>query len=376
MKEKRKFKINGKLIFNILVFGISIYFIIYFFVSEDGMIDLFKSPDGLNFWWIAAGALAFIMNIVMDSLVTLIYLRSRYPQFRFIDAVKVACVGVFFGAVTPSNTGGQPMQLYLMAKMDIGVGFGSACMTQKFIVYQIITTSFSIFAVLYKFEFFSEAFTNFWSTAFIVLGFTSQLAVTALFLIVSFSKKITDKLLRFIYRIIKALKFIKNPTGKIRKIAREFSMFHKSNKMLMKDKKRLAIIFLLVFIQAMLILSVPFFVYLSFDMPKIALSHGMRPGHLFDFICIQSFVLFTSNLVPLPGASGGAELAFTMYFGRFFVIGNIKKIKPAILLWRFITYYGAIIMTLPFSFYTKGKNKDEEYEKRLNESEKEVEIET
>ena len=374
MEKKRKFKISGKLIFNALVFAVSVYLIIFFFVSEDGMIDLLKSPDGFNLWWIIAGIAVFDMNIVMDSIVTLVYLRSQYPQFRFIDAVKVACVGVFFGAVTPSNTGGQPMQLYLMAKMNVGVGFGSACMTQKFIVYQIVTTSFSIFAVIYKFDYFSQEFTNFWSSAFIVLGFASQIAVTTLFLIVSFSKKITGKLLKLIYKIMKSLKFIKNPTGKIRKVAREFNMFHKSNKMLMSNKKQLILIFLLVFIQVMLILSVPYFVYLSFGMPKIAAANGVPVGNPFDFICIQSFVLFTSNLVPLPGASGGAELAFTMYFGSYFVIGNIRKIKPAILLWRFITYYGAIILTLPFSFYTKGKDKDEEYEKKL-EAEEEIGIE-
>ena len=147
----------------------------------------------------------------------------------------------------------------------------------------------------------------------------------------------------------------------------------------MDNKKRLIIIFLLVLIQSMFILSVPYFIYLAFGMPKIAASHGMPVGNPFDFICIQSFVLFTSNLVPLPGASGGAELAFTMYFGKYFAIGNIRKIKPAILLWRFITYYGAIILTLPFSFYTKGRNKDEEYEKKLEaeeeKSEEELEIE-
>jgi uncharacterized membrane protein YbhN (UPF0104 family) len=266
-----------------------------------------------------------------------------------------------------------------MSKMDVSVGFGSACMTQKFIVYQIVTTSFSIFAVIYKFDYFSQEFTSFWSSAFIVLGFLSQIAVTVFFLIVSFSKKLTGKLLRLIYMIMKSIKFIKNPTGKIRKIAREFNMFHKSNKMLMTNPKRLIVIFLLVFVQVMLILSVPYFVYLSFGMPKIAASHGIPAGNLFDFICIQSFVLFTSNLVPLPGASGGAELAFTMYFGSYFVIGSIRKIKPAILLWRFITYYSAIILTLPFSFYTKGKNKDEEYEKKLEaegeENEEEFEIE-
>ena len=88
MEKKRKFKINGKLIFNILVFAVSVYFIVFFFVSEDGMIDLLKSPDGINLWWVFAGIVAFYMNIIMDSIVTLVYLRSNYPQFRFIDAVK------------------------------------------------------------------------------------------------------------------------------------------------------------------------------------------------------------------------------------------------------------------------------------------------
>ena len=63
-----------------------------------------------------------------------------------------------------------------------------------------------------------------------------------------------------------------------------------------------------------------------------------------------------------------------MYFGSYFVIGGIRKIKPAILLWRFITYYGAILITFPFSFLTKGKDKDEEYKKSLNPPEDENDI--
>lgn len=355
MKKKRK--INSNLIFNIIVAGLSIYLICNFVFTEDGLIDLLKSSSGINFFWIGAALVVFDMNIVIDGLVTLVYIRSQYPKFRFIDALKVACVGVFFGAVTPSNTGGQPMQLYLMSKMHINVGFGSACMTQKFIVYQLVTTSFSIFSVIFKFDFFREAFTNFWSSAFIVLGFTVQLALTALLLVVSFSEPLTKKLIKLIYRILRLLKFIKNPVGIIRRVTREFDNFLQSNRMLMGNKKRLSIIFGLVFAQMICILSVPFFVYISFGMPQLAKDNGLVPGNFFDFICIQSFVLFTSNLVPLPGASGGAELAFTMYFGRFFSFGKINKIKPAILFWRFVTYYGAILLTLPFSYYTKDRNK-------------------
>lgn len=358
MKNK-KLKISGKLIFNLAVVAISVYLVIYFCVSENGMIDLLSTPNSFNIWWIIIAIAVYDANIIIDTLVTLIFVRTQYKSFRFIDALKVAFVGVFFGAVTPSNTGGQPMQLYLMSKMKIGVGFGSACMTQKFIVYQIVMTAVSIFAVIFRFEYFSDAFTGFWSTLFIVLGFTVQLAMTALFLVVSFSRKITNMLMRAVYKIMKKLRFIKNPEHKMERLYAEVDMFHQGNKQLFSNKKTLVSTYLLVFLQVLTILSVPYLVYLSFDMPSIAIANGQTPASLFDMICIQSFVLFTSNLVPLPGASGGAELAFTLYFGSFFIIGGVNKIKPAILLWRFVTYYGAIIISAPFSYFTKGKRAED-----------------
>lgn len=71
-------------------------------------------------------------------------------------------------------------------------------------------------------------------------------------------------------------------------------------------------------------------------------------------------MLFTSNLIPLPGASGGAEAAFALYFANFF----LGRTKPAIVAWRFMTYYGAIILTAPFSYYTKGHK---EHAKKIEE---------
>jgi hypothetical protein len=105
-------------------------------------------------------------------------------------------------------------------------------------------------------------------------------------------------------------------------------------------------------------MAVPYFIYISFGMSHIAELSGLSVGNFADFVCIQSFVIFTSNLIPLPGASGGAELAFTMYFNQFFNIGGVNKIKPAILMWRFISYYATLIISAPFSFLTKGKKSE------------------
>ena len=368
-KKKRKF--NGGFIFNLIVLAISVFLVIQFLTSENGLIDLVKSKDSFLIGWAIAGLLVFDLNMFIDAIVTMIYIRMQYKDFRLIDAVKVAFVGVFFGASTPSNTGGQPMQLFVMSKMKVNIGFGSACMTQKFIVYQYVTMAISIFAIIAKFEFFQDSFTNFWSSAFIVLGFLTQVLVTVLFLIVCYSSKVTVFLLRLIGRLLKKIKFVKEPEKKIKRLKREFIQFHKANKLISSDKKRFALIIGLVFVQVLMIMSVPFFIYLAFDMPKNAAAQGLPLGNLFDFICIQSFVLFTSNLIPLPGASGGAELAFSMYFGRYF---GDKRILPAILLWRFIVYYGAMLLTAPFSYYTKG-HKKEKLSEQIEEAEEEIEKE-
>lgn len=361
-KTKKRFRINGKLIFNLVVASISIYLLIYFLVSEDGLIELLLTPNSFNLGWAFIAFLVFDLNILLDTFVTLVFIRSQFKSFRFIDSLKVAFVGVFFGAITPSNTGGQPMQLYLMSKMNVGVGFGSACMTQKFIVYQVVTTVISVLAVAFRFEYFQSAFTNIWSTLFIVLGFSVQLLVTSLFLVISFCKTITHKIINLIYKIMKRMKFVKNPENKIERFRVEVDQFHTANREFMKNPKLLVTIYALVFLQVLVILSVPYFIYISFGMPEVAIASGAVPANIFDFICIQSFVLFTSNLVPLPGASGGAELAFTMYFGQFFVLGGVNKIKPAILLWRLVTYYGAILISAPFSYYTKGKKSEDALE--------------
>lgn len=366
-KEKRKFKISANMVLNIFVGAFTLYLIYYFCTSEDGLIDLFSTPGSFIPLWLIIAVVVYDFNIIIDSVVTLLFIRTQFPHFKFIDAMKVAFVGVFFSAVTPSSTGGQPMQLYLFSKINVSVGFSSACMTQKFLIYQIVTALYSVFSIILRPQYFESAFTNFWSTAFVFMGLAFQLSVMAGFVVLSFCKRITGKILQFVDWIMHKMKFIKNPDKKIASIRQEVEGFHKYNKIIMKNKKLLIASYILIFFQVLCVMAAPYFIYISFGMPEIASANGQPVGSFFDFVCIQSFVVFTSNLVPLPGASGGAELAFTMYFSQFFIVGAVNKIKPAILLWRFSSYYGPLIITAPFSYLTKNKKGEDERKKIIEE---------
>ena len=69
-------------------------------------------------------------------------------------------------------------------------------------------------------------------------------------------------------------------------------MFHDTNKQLFSSVKRLVVIYALVFIQVILILSIPYLIYVSFGMAPIARAAGQPTLSFYDSICIQSFVLF------------------------------------------------------------------------------------
>lgn len=75
---------------------------------------------------------------------------------------------------------------------------------------------------------------------------------------------------------------------------------------------------------------VPYFIYRSF---------GLNSASVITFIAAQVFVSMISAFVPLPGASGGAEVSFSLFFSMFFQATTL----PALVLWRFLTYYTNIL---------------------------------
>ena len=46
--------------------------------------------------------------------------------------------------------------------------------------------------------------------------------------------------------------------------------------------------------------------------------------------------MLIGSFIPIPGATGGIEYAFTQFYGVFILGANLTLVM---LLWRFLTYY-------------------------------------
>lgn len=336
-------KNNWTLIFNIVVIAISIALITYFCVSDNGLIDLINSDVKINVFWIVMAIICQLGNMFIDSVMTYLYVRREYGFFNLFDGIKCSCIGSFFSAITPSSTGGQPMQVLFLSNKKIDPGYSTSCMLQKFLVFQITSTFFSIFALIFRFNFFVNVIDTPILWVFVVAGFFSQVVVTSGFIVISFNKRLSAWIVKIADKLLKKLKFIKEPEKYIKQLDDQVALFHEGNKTLMHQPKLLVVSYALVFIQVVLIMLVPYCIYRGFS---------MNSASPVDMVCSQAFVSLASAMIPLPGATGAAELAFSVFYNMFF---GVAILKSALLMWRIITYYGVIFVCAPFSLLTKNK---------------------
>lgn len=337
-------KINFNAVFNICVVVISVALITYFCVSKDGLIDLLKSDINLDVFWLVMAVLCQLGNMLIDSLLLYLYIKKEYKNFSFLDGVKSSFVGSFFSAITPSASGGQPMQVVFMSAKKIDAGYSTSCLIQKFLVYQITSTAFTVFALIVEFDFFMKNVNTPLLWLFLIAGFFSQVIVTGGIIFASFNTRISNWLLKITGKMLGKIRFVKNPEKHITKISDQVELFHEGNKNLIKSPKLMVASFALVFVQILLIMLVPYCIYRGFS---------LNSATVVEIVCSQSFVTLASAMMPLPGATGAAELAFSVFYGMFF---GTAMLKSALLMWRVITYYAVILISAPFSMLTKKKS--------------------
>lgn len=335
-----KMKLNWKLIFNISMFAFSGGLLVYFGFSENGLVDLVQEISTFDKTWLSLAIFFQLLNILIDAFLIYLFAKNFVGRYTFRNALKTGMVGQFFSAVTPGASGGQPMQVYLMVKQRVDPGVATSALVQKFLVYQSTLTAYSAFAILVCFPLFSQALNGvMWALA--IFGFAAQALVIVLLLLFSFNKKITYRIISGFFYFLGKIKLIKKPQENIERLENHLAYFHESNKELYKKPKLVLQTYLLCALQLSCMFVVPYCIYRCFHLS------GAR---MLDMICTQAFVSMVSSFVPLPGASGASEGSFYMFFGLYFTENTIKA---AILLWRIITYYLVIVISLPFSRLTK-----------------------
>lgn len=303
--------------------------LLMFIIATKGWGDLISQMKNLRTGWLIGGFLCMLLYWIFESQTLYTITKAVSGKHVFKDAFNVTMVGQFFNSITPFASGGQPAQLYSLSKKGIKAGTAGSILMIKFIIYQSVLTIYSLMLILWKAPFFQDKLNNlFYLTA---LGFTINAAVIIFLIIFSKYRNLTCKLFRLSSKILIKFNIVKDIKKIKESIDNNLQQFHE-NILIIKNNKTLVVKSIIyTIIQLTVFYLIPYCIYYSF---------GMNGAEMADMIAANSFVMMLTAFVPLPGAVGGAEGGFYIFFKLFF---NKNNIMTGILLWRLLTFYSCII---------------------------------
>lgn len=284
---------------------------------------------------------------LLEAVILHLAVKRLYPQQRFGATFHTSMIGQFFNCVTPSASGGQPMQALHMVKAGVPLGVASSSLLVKFIVYQGTLTLYSLVILLLHYRSFADKINGFgvlFSSAFLSAPRLWRAAVYCFF------RRFTRRIAEGIISLLARLHLVKNKEARMDYIHRELDQFHESFQVMRKNGSMIVGMTALSIAQLTIYFSIPYGIYRSFGLD------GVSPVTV---LAAQACVSMMSSFVPLPGAIGGAEFSFHTLFGSFM---PEEFLNMSILFWRIVTFYLPILVGMFFvaRFHPRRQKKQTE----------------
>ncbi|MDD3242246.1 MAG: lysylphosphatidylglycerol synthase transmembrane domain-containing protein [Eubacteriales bacterium] len=327
----------------IVSIGIAFVMMMVFFFTTDSLTTLGELSGNMRLGWLGVGVGCMLVFWLLEGVVIHLLVRRVDRHYSLATSVQTGMVGQFYSAVTPFSTGGQPMQVLQMHQSGLAVGDATSIITLKSLIFQVVLVVYAMVCVIAKMDYFQNSVSNFSFVA--AVGLAVQVLVIAVIVVLASSRVNTDRAVRGMLRFLTRIHLVKNPEGAAEKVQEQLDVFHRSLRVAPRDTLPLALALLLTAVQLTAFFAVPYCIYRAF---------GFSEASFFTMTAAMAFVYVVSMFVPLPGASGGAEGSFLLFFGLFFQAGTITS---AILLWRILTYYLNIGVGCLFTFRAKRREK-------------------
>lgn len=344
MKQGKKYAWNLLLILVITVGAI-------WFAVKDNYEEVLGLIRNIKWYYLVVIMAWGILYTFVIGWIYQVFGRRYRKGYRFLHGVVVAFVGSFFSGITPSATGGQFAQAYIMKKQGIKVSDGASILWADFIVYQTTMMLYVTVLFLLRFSYYSAQ--NAWLNL-ILLGYLINVIVVGALYTMALFPKVYIRLSGVVVNLLARLHLVKNRKETLANWNLQLASFTSEIKKLTKDKRLILEAALINVLRMTLQFSLPFFIALMMGIP-------LQVGELLDVVALSSFVMMANSFIPIPGASGGTEVVFALLFGTLLGSGT----GAVMILWRFSTYHlvmicGAAVFIGAKRYYDKKRSREED----------------
>ena len=334
-----------KIPWGMLYIAATIIAVILFGVFNREFGNVFYTITHLTPGFLAVGVLITVAYFFFEGGIIRLLMRSQNIPMTTASSMKIGLIGIYYSYITPSSTGGQPMQAAYLRRDNVSVGLSTAVLIMKFFCFQCAFVFCSILSLLFLHG--KIARENPGILPFIYVGMIIN-GGSILFFGSMFFRPVLGAICRF----------AKWLAGRFPKLAARFHAMETIDKFEadfdsytddFKEKKKSVIWGILLSVpQFILQMSVLYFVFRSF---------GYNQAGYIEIVAIQSLLQLSVSFMPMPGASGAQEIGFSNFLRPYFVNNDLYA---AVMVWRFFTYYlvviaGALVVVADQFMYGRKK---------------------
>ena len=324
-KPDRKKICKGALLFFILA-AVTWYLI----TREYRWEEILSALRQANFLWILPAVLAMGLFVFCEGTNIGRSLSFFGHNVKLRDKIKYALTGFFFSSVTPSASGGQPMQVWAMYRDGIPVSHSSLSLLAELASFQIISAAAALIGFFMAKDQILSAAVGI--RALVLIGVSLNVFLLCLLLAVIFSKSSIKGIIAVLFFLIERL-FPKKARQWKRKILLWAGEYRKSAGYLRKNPGLMGKMLVTAFLQLLAFYSIPYFIYQSL---------GLSGFHWLTITSIQAVLYISVSALPLPGAVGVTEGGFAVLFSSIF---PASVMGCAMILSRFVSFYLAVIVS-------------------------------
>lgn len=312
-------------------FFVFVFFVVFLLLRGTDIRTVGEALAQTSVPFLAAGILlAEIFHLAEGTNIRILLTSFGYPV-TFWQGMKYAYIGFFFSSITPSSTGGQPAQLYAMKKDGIELAHGTLALIAELASFEIAVFFMEVMAAAAWMQGKIKPAGELLVLA--VLGFLMNILFIAGLLAVLFSHKLKERLLGFLYMLIRRFP-IKNKKRWEDKFDKAFCDFQTCADLIRKKPKVMGKVLAVSVCQVICWFSVPYMVCLAMGENIV--------GYPRVFL-LQTVLYMTAALLPFPGAAGISEYAFVKLFSGVF---TSHPMAAATLVNRGISFYSLLLISV------------------------------
>ena len=291
--------------------------------------------------FVLPGIVLVILFILGESVVICYLFRTLGIKTGFFRCCIYSFIGFFYSGVTPSASGGQPMQIIAMKKDKIPVASSTVVLAIVTITYKLVLVISGLAVLLIR----PEGIMKYLEPVETIMdiGLALNVVCIAILLNLVFYPKTVRSCAEWGLSLWNRIRPSKHPEKQKERLEALLGQYTGTAEYFKKHKHVIIHVLVITFIQRYLLFFITWMTYCAFELSGERMS---------VIVMLQAMISVASDMLPLPGGMGISENLFVIIFEPIF---GEDLLLPGMVISRGISYYSQMlisgIMTLFAAFF-------------------------